>query len=233
MDGPSVNWKFLDLLQKEQRDKYGGQQLLVTHSCGLHTMHNSFKACFASWDLENILSNMYRVFKESPARHEDYIIVNGLTKEIFPMKFCGHRWLENGPVEERAMSVWDKVVTYVTAVKQKKVAHPKNASFDVLERAVDDRLLMARFQFFLSIGMMVIPYLTRYQCDEPALPYMASDLMDLLTKSLRHFIKKEILEGYNTMEKLSIIDVIDKNIHMHHHKIDVGFSAQATIQVLS
>ena len=37
MDGPNVNRKFLELLQQEQAEQYGGAQLIVVGSCGLHT----------------------------------------------------------------------------------------------------------------------------------------------------------------------------------------------------
>lgn len=38
MDGPNVNWKLLELLQQEQAEQYGGAQLIVVGSCGLHTI---------------------------------------------------------------------------------------------------------------------------------------------------------------------------------------------------
>ena len=43
MDGPSVNWKFVEFLQEEHREQCGGAQLQIIGSCGLHTMHNAFK----------------------------------------------------------------------------------------------------------------------------------------------------------------------------------------------
>lgn len=39
IDGPNVNWRFLELLQQEQAEQYGGAQLIVVGSCGLHTLH--------------------------------------------------------------------------------------------------------------------------------------------------------------------------------------------------
>lgn len=42
MDGPNVNWKFLEMMQDQQKDQFS-KQMLVVGSCGLHTMHNAFK----------------------------------------------------------------------------------------------------------------------------------------------------------------------------------------------
>lgn len=81
-----------------------------------------FSACFSAWSLEKVLSSMYRLFKDAPARREDYMTVNGLTTGAdsnFPLKFCGHRWLENEPVLTRALEVWDRVIKYVEAVVAK------------------------------------------------------------------------------------------------------------------
>ena len=42
MDGPNVNWKFFEMLQKKLEDDIQGQ-LLNIGSCGLHTVHNAFR----------------------------------------------------------------------------------------------------------------------------------------------------------------------------------------------
>ncbi|GBM75222.1 hypothetical protein AVEN_73987-1 [Araneus ventricosus] len=48
MDGPNVNWKFYSMLQDYYFKEFG-KNLLNIGSCGLHIMHNAFKAgCIAS-----------------------------------------------------------------------------------------------------------------------------------------------------------------------------------------
>ena len=42
MDGPSVNWKFYKLIKEKLSNDYDTKVLNVG-SCGLHTVHNSFK----------------------------------------------------------------------------------------------------------------------------------------------------------------------------------------------
>ncbi|KAI2665830.1 putative kinetochore protein SPC25 [Labeo rohita] len=55
MDGPNVNWKFFELLQQEQVEQFGGSQLAVVGSCGLHTLHNAFRHGFAKWQIDKLL----------------------------------------------------------------------------------------------------------------------------------------------------------------------------------
>lgn len=43
MDGPNVNWKFYDMVKDKLVNDYD-TKLMNVGSCGLHTVHNSFKA---------------------------------------------------------------------------------------------------------------------------------------------------------------------------------------------
>ncbi|XP_051238135.1 uncharacterized protein LOC127353140 [Dicentrarchus labrax] len=87
MDGPHVNWKIFDMLQKEVLGDVN-KSLLNIGSCGLHVIHNAFRdGCKASgWDIKHALSSLYWLFKDSPARREDYTKVTG--SDTFMLKFC-------------------------------------------------------------------------------------------------------------------------------------------------
>ena len=60
-------------------------------SFGLHIVHTSFKtgATAAEWKVEALLSSLYYLFKDSPARREDFSKVSGSTR--LPLKFVNHR----------------------------------------------------------------------------------------------------------------------------------------------
>ncbi|MGH0120302.1 UNVERIFIED_CONTAM: hypothetical protein FKN15_057204 [Acipenser sinensis] len=70
--------------------------------------------------------------------------------------------------------------------------------------------------FFLAVSMTLTPFLTRYQCDEPVLPYMAADLQDLQMvlsrqekispRQLLEF-RMECLKGLTAMSK----KILDKS----------------------
>lgn len=69
---------------------------------------------------------------------------------------------------------------YVDAVKQKKLPHPGTAPYDTVEAAQADPLISAKLQFFLAISRTFNPFLTKYQTDEPVLPFLAKDLSELI-----------------------------------------------------
>ncbi|KAI8764141.1 Adult enhancer factor 1 [Biomphalaria glabrata] len=78
MDGPNVNWKDFDIFQAERMQE-SSVKLLNVGSCGLHIVHNSFKAGHSatSWDIGSWLSALRWLFKDSPARREDFINLTG------------------------------------------------------------------------------------------------------------------------------------------------------------
>ena len=87
VDGLSLNWRIVELLQEEHREQCGGAQLQIIGSCGLHTMHNLFKNGFAVWQVEKA---EHFLFHCAPARREDFLLVTKC--DTLPLPFCGHRW---------------------------------------------------------------------------------------------------------------------------------------------
>ena len=100
MDGPSVNWKFLETLKDSRHQHQQDRQLLELGSCGLHVIHGALQSghSAAGWNVNSVLRAMCNVFKDSPARRSDYIHITGSTK--FPKKFCQVRWVENTTVRQ-------------------------------------------------------------------------------------------------------------------------------------
>ncbi|KAK5880613.1 hypothetical protein CesoFtcFv8_023623 [Champsocephalus esox] len=83
MDGPNVNWKLFSIAQQNIEGQTG-KKMLNVGSCGLHILHNSFRAgCAAThWELGHALSTLKWLFKDVPARREDYTEVTGTS---FPL----------------------------------------------------------------------------------------------------------------------------------------------------
>ena len=75
MDGPSVNWMFLELYNDELREIYQ-KTLLNLGSCGLHVLIGSFQTShsLAEWNINLILRSMYNSFKQSSARRTDFSV---------------------------------------------------------------------------------------------------------------------------------------------------------------
>ncbi|XP_060788897.1 uncharacterized protein LOC132893778 isoform X2 [Neoarius graeffei] len=221
MDGPNVNWKLLDLLQQDHA------QLVSVGSCGLHTLHNSFKAGFSMWNVDKILKAMHTLFHNVPARREDYEQVTKST--WFPKPFCGHRWLENLPVIEQALEVWPSLMLYMDAVHKKQLPNPKMSSFDTIEAAIKDPLMTAKMHFFMTVARTFHPFMKKYQTDEPMMPFLAKDLAELIKSLLRRCVKREVLQ-YITPLQLTKLDLSNKTLLLLPHKTDIGLGAETAVK---
>ena len=110
MDGPSTNWKFLDLLVQDREESEPNiPSLINVGSCGLHIVHGAFKygATKAGWKVDGVMRSLFNCFNDSPARREDYLTANGGDAK-FGLKFCSTCWLEDVPVA-KGLSVFGPV----------------------------------------------------------------------------------------------------------------------------
>ena len=67
MDSPNVNTKFFLNLNDVRQDQELSQ-LVSIETCGMHTVHNTFKngENASGWKLKILLSSMFEIFHESP-----------------------------------------------------------------------------------------------------------------------------------------------------------------------
>ena len=61
-----------------------------------------------------LLKSLHSHLHETPARREDYTKMTG--SQVFSLQFCGHRWLEDKRVAERAVEMWPSLTTYITEI---------------------------------------------------------------------------------------------------------------------
>ena len=118
MDGPNVNWKLIQLLKDKKKElDPEAPDLLELGSCRVHVMHGAFNTAsgVTNWELAKYLKGCYFVFKKSPARRSDYLEVNDLLEShlgrdssyLFPLKYCGHRWMKNTKAITRVKEISD------------------------------------------------------------------------------------------------------------------------------
>ena len=105
--------------------------------------------------VDKLLRAIHFLFHNVPARRQDYQEFTDSSK--FGLPFCGHRWVENLPVVERAIEIWPNTVTYVEAVSSKKLPNPNTASFDVVNTAVKDKLVPAKLHFLWHWHVSLFP----------------------------------------------------------------------------
>ena len=105
---------------KEERclvEHYPG--LINVGSCSLHVVHGAFRSGIlkTKWGIDSVLKALHNLFDESPAKREDYIKVTG--SEMFALQFCGHRWIEDRKVAERALQIWPHIITFICETLKK------------------------------------------------------------------------------------------------------------------
>ncbi|CAL9702284.1 unnamed protein product [Knipowitschia caucasica] len=231
MDGPYVNWKAYDMIQKEMQ-KQVDKSLLNIGSCGLHVLHNAFRAgsSAAGWDVEHSLLCLYWLFHDAPARHEDFINATGCS--IAMLKFCKHRWLENVTVSERALKLWPHILTYLNMVRKGDLPEPKIKSFEAIKASATDPLFTLKLMIFNSIAREMAPFLTLYQTDRPMLPFFSDDMFNLMQGLLGRFCKEKPLKEANTILKLLHFPLEDNTFQKDVQKVNLGFSAEASLNKL-
>ena len=232
MDGPNVNWKFFeDLLEDREQTDPDLPKLINIGACGLHVVHGAFKygATATDWRLDKLLRSLWYTFSDSPAKREDYEVLSG--SSMWPLRFCGTRWLEDLPVAERAVLIWPNIKKYITEVtKLPKSKIPKSQSFKNLQEFIRDPLIVAKLQFFICIARILGPFLKKFQTDQPMVPFLAQELQTILEAILTKFVKKSVLEGATTCAKIANIDVMKKDNLLPPKKVDIGFAAKMSMQ---
>ena len=131
--------------------------------------------------------------------------------EVFPQQFCGHRWLEDKKVAERALEIWPNITAYVTETLKKPTSQiPTASSFATVRSAVQNHLTIAKLQFFVSTASIMKPYLQMFQSDAPLLPFVTSELHALLQTLMGRFVKRQELK-----QLIVLIRLQGLMCHMH------------------
>ena len=141
-----------------------------------------------NWGIDSILKALHNLFDKSPAKREDF---SKTTKtDVFPLQFCGHRWLEDKKVADRALEIWSHITTYISEILMKpKHKIPATSSFVTVRSAVHDLLMPAELAFFASTASIMLPYLQIFQSDAPLVPFVISELQTLLEMLMGKFVK--------------------------------------------
>jgi hypothetical protein len=201
--------------------------LLDIGSCNLHVVHGAFRdgANASGWDLEQILSCLNSIFKDTPARREDFTEVTGGCN-VFPLKFCSHRWTENVPVCERALELLPHMKTYITAVTSGKLTCPQTKAYAVVRDACSDPLIVAKIMFCISIANQLTPFLKTFQADRPMVVYLCEDLFKMVKCLMNRVLKQSVLKDVSNAAKIIKIDLSKNDNYVEYSKIDVGFGAE-------
>ena len=228
MDGPNVNWKLIDILKPEIQSSPSDPALLELGSCGLHILHGSYETGLKAtgWQINSFLSNLYYLFKDSPARRADYSRITG--SALFAKKFCATRWLDNTPALERALNSLPHFEKYINEIKPK----PSVISFQSTSNSIADKFLKAKLEFLISIASILEPFLRKYQSSAPLIPFLFEDLEQIIHGLFARIIKPDILSATTTTSKLLTLDISATSPNfLPLNKINIGFGAKAAIKI--
>lgn len=226
MDGPNVNWKFLDQLKTDICHGDSDRQLLDIGSCGLHVVHGAFQNGHkaSGWKVNSFLRSIYTLFKDSPARRADYVEITG--SSLFPKKFCQVRWVENAEAAHRAVDIFENIKKFVSK-KAKNL--PSTSTASVVISACNEKSTLPQLSFFASVAMEIEPFLKQFQTAAPMAPYLYDDLAQLLRSLMSRFIKRSIMDEAKNFSQIMLIDVLNKENRCSYKDLDIGVAAKKAL----
>ena len=235
---PSVNRAPLDNLSIHRKEENtNAPDLDNSGSCGLHIVHGSFSTASEKthWSLEASLKSFYKNFKDSPARRADCLEFNGLNEMhdrsfyLFPMKYCGHRWLENIPVIDRIIKILPKLKVYSNKIKK----DPCTKTFKSFKAAVNDVMLPIILEFYRAVSTTMEPFLRCFQSEKPVAVFLYEKVSEIMISLMERFVRSEVLLANSCPIKLLRINLDDKEVLLPASSINVSFGPKVFIKKIS
>ena len=161
----------MNKITEERRPTKYYPGLINVGSCSLHVVHSTFRSgeSKTKWGIDTLQKTLHNFFDESPAKRKDCTKITG--SEIFPLQFCGHRWLEDKSVAERALHIWPQITAYIRGTLKKPMSQiPTSNTFSTVSSAVQDSLITAKLEFIVSVAVILKYYLEVFQSYSPLLP---------------------------------------------------------------
>ena len=258
MDGPSVNWLMVDVIcDFRKSEDPNSPELLNIGSCGIHVLHGAYQTAHGTndWEVGKTLKAGHGVFKKSPARRSDYLSDNDLSgsndqagKAYFPLKWCGHRWLENGKSIDRFLDVMSKLSVFLEKSKDRKNFDKKDERFPLLLKNTSSKLFPIYLEFSNCICRDIEPFLTLFQAERPLAVFLYAKLTEILTSFLERIVKPQVLEKNKSAFKL--LKLVKEGLRVTQNKkdpskntykednllplesVDVGFAAKSKLKKL-
>lgn len=244
MDGPKVNFKFLNKLKEQLRSQLNKQFLMEIGSCNLHKVNNSFLKFIDALDFEydGFACDICFFFKISAARREDFQTMS-LETDLETDNFIRHskiRWLSIGKVAQRIVDQWPNILEYfikfVPAQKEqqfKKVQ--KTDRFRSILKVIKNEESKIFLLFAIYICSLVEEFIKLFQSSEPVIHLLYPAIGDLLYKIMSNFVptkELQISRKRKTTSELGKID-LDKITLLKLDEINFGNEANLEIKKMA
>ena len=185
--------------------------LIYIGSCTLHLIHNSFKLSIdgTSWLIDEFLNNLVFWFNRSPSRREDYTnVANAHCHDAgkFINRFIVTRWLEVGPILERAVEQWANLKAYflvfIPAHNKISMSHFRYTQIKtVLEAA--STLIRLHFLIFLYRNIYE-QMLVWFQQTQPLVHLLYDECEQMIRRLLPCFVSDCLMKNKALQELMAI-----------------------------
>ena len=147
--------------------------------------------------------------------------------------FLSHfRWVEDQAVADRLKKIWPHIIKMVTHWESlPKSSRPNSKSYDAVVKGVKDELTFAKLSFFSFIAGLLKPYLTKYQTDQPMIPFLAKDLEAMYKSLMRLILKTQSFDDCSGNDLLRV-DLSNKSNYLKPKDIHLGFETAKVLQDL-
>ena len=199
-------------------------------TCSLHSVHGAVKSGVesTSWGIKDIVKGGFNLLHDSPARREDFQMVT--KSNVYPLYFCATRWVENKCFADRMVEVWPNIKRIMEFWRSlPKYKQPTCKSYSKISDAVIDLFTEAKITFFSFICSIFEPYLNKYQCEKPMVPFVYVDLKSIATNLLQLTVKLEVLEKCKTAKELAEINLDEKGNFVPVNNVELGFGVHGLL----
>ena len=120
--------------------------------------------------------------------------------------------MEDTVVADGLIEIWEsrtKIVRYWERLPKSK--QPSSKSFFKVQEAVNDKFIIAKFNFFSFFGSIFKPFLTKYQTRWPMVAFMYDDLKNLVRSTLQLYIKQSVIDNCSNVIAYKNINLLNKS----------------------
>ena len=118
--------------------------------------------------------------------------------------------MEDQAVANQLKEIWPHITKMVRHWESlPKSRRPNSKSYDVTVKGAKDELTVAKLSFFSFIAGLLKPYLTKFQTDQPMIPFLAKDLESMYKSLMGLILRKESFDD-RFGHDLPRVDLSDK-----------------------
>ena len=245
MDGPNVNTKFERDLSTQIFNNYG-VSFLKLGSCSLHVTHNAFRKGINAFgfDVETFVSDTSYFFKLSPARRQDYKLMELFTaiEAKYALKHTSTQWLSMKNPVLRILEQWENINEYFLKYLPKQDnfnSQIKSSSrYKRIVTFLKNPTSKAELCFIAFVAHDFEDYLSKMQTSEPMIHCMyqriSSLIFNLMKKFVTHAAITETVDGTSKAKQGSELVSVDLSKHKRKlETIDIGTRAKEILSEFS